>query len=68
MILGIFDRVFYQEYKLVQLATDIPFQGSEDQEIHRDFRPLFTDQIVTLLYALAVNFPLVEVTPENGSV
>lgn len=66
VILGILDRVFYQEYKLVQLAADIPMQGSEYQEIHRDFRPLFSDQIVTPLYALAVNFPLVEVTAENG--
>jgi hypothetical protein len=65
-ILGVLDRVFFQEYKLVQLAADIPMQGSEYQEIHRDFRPLFTDQIVTPLYALAVNFPLVEVTAENG--
>ena len=65
-ILGVLDRVFYQEYKLVQLAADIPMQGSEYQEIHRDFRPLFSDHIVTPLYALAVNFPLVEVTAENG--
>lgn len=65
-ILGVLDRVFYQEYKLVQLAADIPMQGSEYQEIHRDFRPLFSDQIVTPLYALAVNFPLVEVTADNG--
>lgn len=66
IILGVLDRVFFQEYKLVQLAADIPLQGSEYQEIHRDFRPLFTDQIVTPLYALAVNFPLVEVTADNG--
>ena len=65
-ILSVLDRVFYQEYKLVQLAADIPMQGSEYQKIHRDFRPLFSDQIVTPLYALAVNFPLVEVTAENG--
>lgn len=65
-ILALLDRVFYQEYKLVQLAADIPMQGSDYQDIHRDFRPLFSDQIVTPLYALAVNFPLVEVTPENG--
>lgn len=65
-ILGVLNRVFYQEYKLVQLAADIPTQGAEYQEIHRDFRPLFSDQIVTPLYALAVNFPLVEVTADNG--
>jgi hypothetical protein len=66
VILGVLDRVFFQEYKLVQLAADIPMQGSDYQEIHRDFRPLFSDKIVTPLYALAVNFPLVEVTAENG--
>lgn len=66
VIMGILDRVFYQEYKMVQLGADIPVQGSDYQEIHRDFRPLFSDQIVTPLYALAVNFPLVEVTAENG--
>lgn len=65
-ILGILDRVFYQEYKLVQLAADIPMQGSEYQDVHRDFRPLFSDQIVTPLYGVAVNFPLVEVTAHNG--
>ncbi len=48
-IIGVLDRIFYQEYNLVQLAADIPMQGSEYQEIHRDFRPLFTDQIVTPL-------------------
>lgn len=66
VILGILDRVFYQEYKMVQLGADIPVQGSDYQELHRDFRPLFSDRIVTPLYALAVNFPLVEVTAENG--
>ncbi|KAF3884694.1 MULTISPECIES: phytanoyl-CoA dioxygenase family protein [Nostocales] len=65
-ILGILDRVFFQEYVMVQLGADIPVQGSNYQETHRDFRPLFSDQIVTPLYALAVNFPLVEVTEENG--
>jgi len=51
---------------MVQMGVDVPFQGSDYQETHRDFRPLFNDRIVTPLYALAVNFPLVEVTAENG--
>lgn len=66
VILAVLDRVFAQEYHLVQLGADVPVQGSQYQEIHRDFRPLFSDQIVTPLYALAVNFPLIEVTAENG--
>lgn len=66
VIMGILERVFYQEFVMVQMGVDVPFFGSDYQEIHRDFRPLFTDHIVTPLYALAVNFPLVEVTKENG--
>jgi ectoine hydroxylase-related dioxygenase (phytanoyl-CoA dioxygenase family) len=66
VILGVLDRVFSQEYVMVQLGVDVPVQGSDYQEIHRDFRPLFSDQVVTPLYSLAVNFPLVEVTAENG--
>lgn len=66
VVLAVLNRVFAQEYRLVQLGADVPLQGSTYQETHRDFRPLFTDQFVTPLYALAVNFPLVEVTAENG--
>ncbi len=51
---------------MVQLGADVPLQGSTYQEIHRDYRPLFTDEITTPLYALAVNFPLVDVTEANG--
>nr|MDQ3822834.1 phytanoyl-CoA dioxygenase family protein [Actinomycetota bacterium] len=65
-VLGVLDRVLAQEYVLVQLGADVAEPGAEMQEIHRDYRPLFTDDVVTPLYALAVNFPLVEVTPENG--
>jgi ectoine hydroxylase-related dioxygenase (phytanoyl-CoA dioxygenase family) len=65
-VLGVLDRVFAQEYVMVQLGADIAGRGSENQEIHRDYRPLFEETIVTPLYALAVNFPLVEVTEENG--
>jgi ectoine hydroxylase-related dioxygenase (phytanoyl-CoA dioxygenase family) len=65
-ILGVLNRVFPQEYAMVQLGADVPLKGSDYQEIHRDYRPLFTDATVTPLYALAVNFPLVDVTSENG--
>jgi ectoine hydroxylase-related dioxygenase (phytanoyl-CoA dioxygenase family) len=66
VILAVLNRVFGQDYRLVQLGADVPLRGSTYQEIHRDFCPLFSDQFVTPLYALAVNFPLVEVTDENG--
>ena len=65
-IRGVLSRVFAQEYVMVQLGADVPLKGSDYQEIHRDYRPLFTDEFTTPLYALAVNFPLVDVTLENG--
>lgn len=63
---GVLDRVFLQEYVMVQMGIDVPLNGSDYQEIHRDYRPLYTDDIVTPLYALAVNFPLVDVNEVNG--
>lgn len=66
LIPGVLDRVFAQKYVMVQLGADVPLQGSAYQDIHRDYRPLFSDKVVTPLYALAVNFPLVDVTEENG--
>jgi hypothetical protein len=65
-VLGVLDRTFAQQYVLVQFAAEVAVPGSEHQEIHRDLGPLFTDQIVTPAYAVTVNFPLVEMTPENG--
>ena len=65
-VVGVLNRVFAQEYVMVQLAADTPVLGSQYQEIHRDYRPLFTDDFVTPLYAVAVNFPLVTVAEENG--
>ncbi len=65
-ILAILNRVFPQEYAMVQYGADVPVKGSDYQEIHRDHRPLFTDDIVTPLYALAVNIPLIDVNEENG--
>ncbi len=65
-VIGVLDRVFPQEYAMVQLGVDVPVKGSDYQEIHRDYRPLFTDDVVTPLYALAVNTSLVDVTEANG--
>jgi ectoine hydroxylase-related dioxygenase (phytanoyl-CoA dioxygenase family) len=65
-ILKVINRVFAQEYVIAQLAVDTPVLGSDYQEIHRDHRPLFTEDFQTPLYALAVNFPLCRVDEENG--
>lgn len=50
-----------------QLATDTPCQGSEYQDWHRDTQSLFPEwEHETPPFQLAVNFPLVDCTSENG--
>lgn len=66
VILGVLDRVFLQEYRMVQLGVDYLMQSSTQQDFRRDLRPLFSEQTVTPSYAVAINFPLVEVTAKNG--
>lgn len=65
-ILAVVQRVMGDDIAMVQLAADTPVLGSEAQEVHRDFPPLFGDDVFTPLFALAVNFPLCDVTEENG--
>jgi hypothetical protein len=65
-ILGVLDRAFAQEYRMVQSAVDTPVLGSGYQAAHRDHRPLFREDFETPLFALAVNFPLCDVSEENG--
>jgi ectoine hydroxylase-related dioxygenase (phytanoyl-CoA dioxygenase family) len=51
---------------MCQLATDTPLYGSDYQEVHRDTPALFDDIPETPSFQLAVNFPLCDVTMENG--
>ena len=52
---------------MCQLATDTPLLGSDYQDTHRDTPPLFPETgRETPPFQLAVNFPLVDVTNENG--
>jgi ectoine hydroxylase-related dioxygenase (phytanoyl-CoA dioxygenase family) len=67
VILGVVGRLVGQDGVMCQLATDTPLQGSEYQEIHRDTQLLFPETgKETPPYQLAVNFPLVDMTMENG--
>jgi ectoine hydroxylase-related dioxygenase (phytanoyl-CoA dioxygenase family) len=66
-VLAIVSKLVGQDTVLCQLATDTPLRGSDYQEIHRDAPPLFPElDQESPPFQLAVNFPLVEVTPENG--
>ena len=66
-ILAIVENLVGKDFTMVQLAADTPLFGSEYQDIHRDTPPLFPETgRETPSFQLAVNFPLIDVTPENG--
>lgn len=66
-ILGVIFRLVGCDAVLHQLATDTPLLGSDYQDVHRDAPPLFPETgTETPPFQLAVNFPLVDVTRENG--
>jgi hypothetical protein len=66
-IVGIVENVVGKDFVFCQLATDTPVHGSDYQELHRDAPPLFPEWgRETPPFQLAVNFSLVDVTPENG--
>lgn len=66
-ILAIVENLVGTDFTMVQLATDTPLRGSDYQDIHRDAPPLFPEWgKETPPFQLAVNFPLIDVTPENG--
>jgi ectoine hydroxylase-related dioxygenase (phytanoyl-CoA dioxygenase family) len=52
---------------MCQLASDTPLRGSDYQDLHRDTQLLFPETgVESPPYQLAVNFPLVDVTLDNG--
>jgi ectoine hydroxylase-related dioxygenase (phytanoyl-CoA dioxygenase family) len=66
-VLAIVGLLVGEDPVMCQLATDTPLLGSEYQDIHRDTPALFPETgQETPPFQLAVNFPLVDVTLENG--
>jgi hypothetical protein len=66
-VLGVVCELVGDDALMCQLATDTPLLGSLYQEVHRDAPPLFPEWgRETPPFQLAVNFPLVDVTEENG--
>lgn len=67
-VLAIVENLVGEDFVMCQLATDTPLLGSDYQEIHRDAPPLFPElKSETPPFQIAVNFPLVNVTEENGA-
>ena len=66
-VLAVCERLVGRDLVMCQLATDTPLLGSVYQDVHRDAPPLFPETgAETPPFQLAVNFPLVDVTLENG--
>ena len=66
-ILAIVENLVGVDFTMCQMATDTPLKGSDYQDLHRDTPPLFPElNHETRSFQLAVNFPLVNVTEENG--
>ena len=65
-VLQILERVIGADPVLCQLATDTPLQGSTYQDVHRDTPELFEGEAETPSFQLAVNFPLCDVSLDNG--
>ncbi|HEX2540177.1 MAG TPA: phytanoyl-CoA dioxygenase family protein [Caldimonas sp.] len=67
-VLAIVERVAGPDPVMCQLASDTPMKGSDFQEWHADTPLLFpeTNDNDTPSFQIAVNFPLVDVTDENG--
>ena len=66
-VLAIVERLVGADAVMCQLASDTPLLGSTTQDIHRDALPLFPETgKESPPFQLAINFPLVDVTTENG--
>lgn len=66
-IMSVVEELVGADGVMCQLASDTPLLGSDYQDLHRDTQLLFPESgAETPPYQLAVNFPLVDVTEENG--
>lgn len=66
-VMAVVEELVGADGVMCQLASDTPLLGSEYQDLHRDTQLLFPETgVETPPYQLAVNFPLVDVTSENG--
>jgi len=66
-VMAVVEELVGADGVMCQLASDTPLKGSLHQDLHRDTQLLFPESgVETPPYQLAVNFPLVDVTADNG--
>lgn len=65
--LPVIDALLGEEYVCRYFASDTPLPGSDYQAVHSDIPALFPNSnTVVPAYALVLNIPLVDFTPDNG--
>jgi ectoine hydroxylase-related dioxygenase (phytanoyl-CoA dioxygenase family) len=66
-VMAVVEELVGADGVMCQLASDTPLRGSDYQDLHRDTQLLFPETgVESPPYQLAVNFPLVDVTLDNG--
>jgi ectoine hydroxylase-related dioxygenase (phytanoyl-CoA dioxygenase family) len=65
--LQIIDQILGEDHRCFYLSVDAPLEGSQYQAVHGDYFPFFPESSLSLpVTGLVVNFPLVDVTENNG--
>ncbi len=66
--LAIVERILGDDCRMFYFSVDAPMPGSEYQTVHGDYAPFYPESDAIMpITGLVVNYPLINVTEENGS-
>jgi len=66
-VMPIIEKILGDDCRVFYYSADAPLSGSEYQNVHADYLPFYPDSDVVLPpTSLVVNYPLVDVTENNG--
>jgi len=67
--LPIIERILGGDCRMFYLSADAPMPGSDYQQVHGDYAPFYPEADTILpITGLVVNYPLVNVTVQNGPI
>jgi len=65
--LPIVERILGEDCRMFYFSVDAPMPGSDYQTVHGDYAPFYPDsELILPITGLVVNYPLVNVTEQNG--
>lgn len=65
--LQVVEQLVGEDCRCFYLSVDAPMKGSDYQAVHGDYQPFFPESDITIPpTGIVVNFPLVDVTENNG--